>query len=194
MVEVHVLQGERELTAHNKSLGRFQLTDSIGAARDATVEVSPSTSTPTILKVSAEDKATGHEQSIRIEAGSGPRRGWGDGPGCGVRHAAEDKERRELIDSRNQAEDPRLRDGEGLKDWGEKVDPATRAKVRGRDGEGPRGLGSDPRRRSPRRAGTAQKGFRAELAARCTSRQADPSSRLPASGGPEGRRSIRTTK
>jgi molecular chaperone DnaK len=97
-----------------------------------------------ILKVSAKDKATGHEQSIRIEAGSGLteseiKKMVQDAES----HAAEDKERRELIDARNQAEALVYETEKNLKDWGEKVDAATRAKVEAEMAKVRESLGSE---------------------------------------------------
>jgi molecular chaperone DnaK len=145
MVEVHVLQGERELAAHNKSLGRFQLTGIPSAPRGMPqIEVTFDIDANGILKVSAKDKATGHEQSIRIEAGSGLteseiKKMVQDAES----HAAEDKERRELIDARNQAEALVYETEKNLKDWGEKVDAATRAKVEAEMAKVRESLGSE---------------------------------------------------
>jgi molecular chaperone DnaK len=131
MVEVHVLQGERELAAHNKSLGRFQLTGIPSAPRGMPqIEVTFDIDANGILKVSAKDKATGHEQSIRIESGSGLteteiQKMVKDAEA----HAAEDKERRELIDARNQAEALVYETEKNLKEWGDKVDAETRTKI-----------------------------------------------------------------
>jgi molecular chaperone DnaK len=131
MVEVHVLQGERELAAHNKSLGRFQLTGIPSAPRGMPqIEVTFDIDANGILKVSAKDKATSHEQSIRIEAGSGLteseiQKMVQDAE----QHATEDKERRELIDARNQAEAIVYETEKNLKEWGDKVDAATRQKI-----------------------------------------------------------------
>ncbi len=74
-VTIHVLQGERPMAAQNKSIGQFQL-DGIPAAQRGVpqIEVTFDIDANGILKVSAKDKATGKEQSIRIEASSGLRR------------------------------------------------------------------------------------------------------------------------
>jgi molecular chaperone DnaK len=83
-----------------------------------------------ILKVSAKDKATGREQSIRIEAGSGLteseiQRMVRDAE----QHASEDKTRRELIDTRNQAENTVYETEKNLKEWGEKVGADRRGRI-----------------------------------------------------------------
>jgi molecular chaperone DnaK len=132
-VEIHVLQGERELANANKSLGTFQLTGIPSAPRGMPqVEVTFDIDANGILNVSAKDKATGREQSIRIEAGSGLteseiQRMVKDAEA----HAEEDKNRRELIDVRNQAENLAYETEKNLKEWGDKVDGATRSRVEG---------------------------------------------------------------
>lgn len=105
-VEVHVLQGEREMAANNKSLGRFILDGIPPAPRGVPqVEVTFDIDANGILKVSAKDKATNKEQSIRIEASSGLsdeeiERMKKDAES----HAEEDKKKRELIEVKNTAE------------------------------------------------------------------------------------------
>ncbi len=130
-VEIHVLQGERELANDNKSLGMFQLTGIPPAPRGLPqIEVTFDIDANGILNVSAKDKATGREQSIRIEAGSGLteseiQRMVKDAES----HADEDRKRRELIDARNQAENLIYETEKNLKEWGEKVDSPTRSRV-----------------------------------------------------------------
>jgi molecular chaperone DnaK len=131
MVEIHVLQGEREMAQHNKSLGKFQLTGIPPAPRGMPqIEVTFDIDANGILKVTAVDKATNREQSIRIEAGSGLNE---DEIQTMVKdaesHAEEDKSRRELIDTRNQAEHMVYETEKNLKEWGEKVDADQRGKV-----------------------------------------------------------------
>ncbi|MBU3003108.1 molecular chaperone DnaK [Paraglaciecola arctica] len=105
-VTVHVLQGQREMAADNKSLGQFNLTDiSQGPRGSVQVEVTFDIDANGILKVSAKDKATGKEQSIEITASSGLtedeiNRLVKDGE----QHASEDKLKRELVEQRNQAD------------------------------------------------------------------------------------------
>ncbi len=105
-VTVHVLQGEREQAAGNKSLGRFDLTDIPPAPRGMPqIEVSFDIDANGILHVSAKDKATGKEQSIRITASSGLS---DDEVEKMVKdaeaHADEDKKFQELVGTRNQAD------------------------------------------------------------------------------------------
>jgi len=130
-VEIHVLQGERELAHDNKSLGMFQLTGIPPAPRGLPqVEVTFDVDANGILNVSAKDKATGREQSIRIEAGSGLteseiQKMVKDAEA----HADEDKKRREMVDVRNQGENLVYETEKNLKEWGDKVDSATRGRV-----------------------------------------------------------------
>lgn len=105
-VTVHVLQGQREMANDNKSLGQFNLTDiKQGPRGSVQVEVTFDIDVNGILKVSAKDKSTGKEQSIEITASSGLtedeiNRLVKDGE----QHASEDKQKRELVEKRNQAD------------------------------------------------------------------------------------------
>jgi len=105
-VTIHVLQGEREIAQHNKSLGRFDLTNIPPAARGIPqIEVTFDTDANGILNVSAKDKATGKENKIVIKAGSGlsdeeVERMVQDAEA----HAEEDRQTRERVDARNHAE------------------------------------------------------------------------------------------
>ncbi len=130
-VTIHVLQGERDRSGDNKSLGKFDLTDIPPAPRGMPqVEVSFDIDANGILNVSAKDKATGKEQKIVIKASSGLtedeiKRMVRDAEA----HAAEDKEFRELVDTRNKADGMIHAVEKSLKDLGDKVDPGERAKV-----------------------------------------------------------------
>ncbi len=105
-VTVHVLQGEREMAQHNKSLGRFDLSDIPNAPRGMPqIEVTFDIDSNGILHVSAKDKATGKENKIKITAGSGLsdeeiERMVQEAE----EHAEEDHKARELVDTRNQGE------------------------------------------------------------------------------------------
>ncbi len=130
-VTIHVLQGERERAADNKSLGKFDLTDIPPAPRGMPqVEVSFDIDANGILNVSAKDKATGREQKIIIKASSGLNE---DEIKRMVRdaeaHAAEDKRFRELVETRNKADAMIHAVERSLKDLGEKVDAGERASV-----------------------------------------------------------------
>jgi len=105
-VEIHVLQGERELANDNKTIGKFHLAD-IPSARRGTpqIEVTFDIDANGILNVNAKDKTTGKEQSIRIEASSGLSDSDIDKMvNDAKKHESEDKLKREKIDLVNQAE------------------------------------------------------------------------------------------
>jgi len=105
-VEIHVLQGEREMASDNKTIGRFHLADIPPAPRGMPqIEVTFDIDANGILNVNAKDKATGKEQSIRIEASSGLSDSEIDKMvNDAKKHEGEDKEKREKIDLINQAE------------------------------------------------------------------------------------------
>ena len=123
-VTVHVLQGEREMSAGNKSLGRFDLADIPPAPRGTPqIEVTFDIDANGILNVSAKDNATGKEQSIIIKASSGLseeeiQKMIKDAE----THAEEDKKARELVDAKNQAEAMIHGSEKAIKDLGEKAD------------------------------------------------------------------------
>ncbi len=130
-VTIHVLQGERERAQDNKSLGKFDLADIPPAPRGMPqVEVTFDIDANGILHVSAKDKATGKEQRIVIKASSGLsedeiKRMVGDAEA----HAEEDKKFRELVEVRNRADAMLHSVEKSLKDLGEKVSGADRAKA-----------------------------------------------------------------
>jgi molecular chaperone DnaK len=130
-VTIHVVQGERDRANDNKSLGKFDLTDIPPAPRGMPqVEVSFDIDANGILNVSAKDKATGKEQKIIIKASSGIneeeiKRMVRDAEA----HAEEDKRFRELVDTRNKADGLIHSVEKTVKDLGDKVDAAERAKV-----------------------------------------------------------------
>ncbi len=130
-VTIHVLQGERDRSQDNKSLGRFDLTDIPPAPRGMPqVEVTFDIDANGILHVSAKDKGTGKEQKIVIKASSGLaeeeiKRMVKDAEA----HAAEDKKFRELVDTRNKADGLAHQVEKSLKDLGDKVAGEDRAKI-----------------------------------------------------------------
>ncbi len=130
-VTVHVLQGEREMASANKSLGRFDLTDIPPAPRGVPqIEVTFDIDANGILNVSAKDKATGKEQSIKITASSGLsdeeiEKMVKDAEA----HAEEDKKFHEMVDARNQADAMLHATRKSLEDLGDKVDAAERANI-----------------------------------------------------------------
>ena len=130
-VTIHVLQGERDRAGDNKSLGRFDLSDIPPAPRGMPqVEVTFDIDANGILHVSAKDKATGKEQKIVIKASSGLtedeiKRMVRDAEA----HAEEDKKFRELAETRNRADALLHSTEKALKDLGDKVQAADRAKA-----------------------------------------------------------------
>ena len=130
-MSIHVLQGEREMAAGNKTLGRFELVGIAPAPRGAPqVEETFDTDADGIVSVSAKDLATNKEQSIKITASSGLSKEEIDRL---VReaeaHAEEDKQKKELVEARNHADALIYSTEKSLKDLGEKVDAETRQKV-----------------------------------------------------------------
>jgi len=105
-VEIHVLQGEREMAVYNKTIGRFHLEGIPPSPRGIPqIEVTFDIDANGILNVSAKDKATGKEQSIRIEASSGLSEEEVDKMvDDAKKHEAEDKKKRDEVDMRNQAD------------------------------------------------------------------------------------------
>jgi molecular chaperone DnaK len=130
-VTIHVLQGERTRAADNKSLGKFDLTDIPPMPRgQPQIEVTFDIDANGIMHVTAKEKTTGKEQKIVIKASSGLseeeiKRMVSDAEA----HAEEDKKVRELVESRNRAEQVVHGVEKSLKDLGDKVDAGERAKV-----------------------------------------------------------------
>jgi molecular chaperone DnaK len=123
-VEIHVLQGEREMALDNKTIGRFHLADIPPSPRGIPqIEVSFDIDANGILNVNAKDKATGKEQSVRIESSSGLSDTEIDKlVNDAKKHESEDKEKREKIDLVNQAEHLIYETEKNVKEHGEKLD------------------------------------------------------------------------
>jgi len=123
-VTVHVLQGEREMAAGNKSLGRFDLSDIPPAQRGVPqIEVNFDIDANGILNVTAKDKATGKEQSIVIKASSGLSDEEIDNMVKDAEaHAEEDRIAKELIETRNMAENMIHATQKSMEDLGDKVE------------------------------------------------------------------------
>jgi molecular chaperone DnaK len=130
-VSVHVLQGEREMAAGNKTIGRFELVGIPPAPRGVPqVEVTFDIDANGILHVSAKDLGTGKEQSIRITASSGLNEAEIEQMIKDAEaHAAEDHKKRELVEVRNQADGLAYNTEKSLKEHGDKVDEATRNSI-----------------------------------------------------------------
>ncbi|MBV9109679.1 MAG: molecular chaperone DnaK, partial [Gemmatimonadetes bacterium] len=127
-VEIHVLQGERELAMYNKTIGKFQLTGIPPAPRGMPqVEVTFDIDANGILHVSAKDRATGKEQKIRIEASSGLSDSEIDRMVKDAEsHAGEDKQRREQVEARNRLDSMVYEVEKNKKEWEDKLDQSTR--------------------------------------------------------------------
>ncbi|MGH7417240.1 MAG: Hsp70 family protein, partial [Candidatus Rokuibacteriota bacterium] len=130
-VEIHVLQGERQMAIDNRTIGKFQLTGLPPAPRGVPqVEVTFDIDANGILHVSAKDKATGKEQKIRIEASSG----LGDKDIDKMvkeaeAHAAEDQRRREEIERRNRLDTMVYDVEKNSKEWADKLEAGLKARL-----------------------------------------------------------------
>ena len=130
-VEVHVLQGEREMAAYNKTLGRFQLTGIPAAPRGVPqIEVTFDIDANGIVHVSAKDMATGNEQNVSITASTNLsdediEKAVKDAEA----HASEDKKKKEEIEARNNAESLVYNSEKTLAELGDKISGEEKAKV-----------------------------------------------------------------
>ena len=130
-VEIHVLQGERQMARDNRTIGKFQLTGIPPAPRGVPqIEVTFDIDANGILHVSAKDKATGKEQKIRIEASSG----LGDKDIDKMvkeaeAHAAEDKDRREEIERRNRLDAMVYEVEKNSKEWTDKLEQGLKTRL-----------------------------------------------------------------
>src|SRR4051812_6789894 len=130
-VEVHVLQGEREMAINNKSLGKFQLTGIPPAPRGVPqIEVAFDIDANGILNVAAKDLGTGKEQKIEIKSGSGLSE---DEVERMVRdaetHAEDDRRQRELVEARNTGESAAYQAERQLADLGDQVDSSSKEQI-----------------------------------------------------------------
>jgi molecular chaperone DnaK len=130
-VEIHVLQGEREMATYNKSLGKFQLTGIPPAPRGIPqIEVTFDIDANGILNVSAKDLGTGKEQKIEIKAGSGLsddeiKRMVSDAEA----HADDDRRQRELAEARNNGENAAYQAERQLTELGDAVDSSSKDEI-----------------------------------------------------------------
>jgi molecular chaperone DnaK len=131
-VEIHVLQGEREMAINNKTIGKFQLTGLPPAPRGMPqVEVTFDIDANGILHVSAKDRATAKEQKIRIEASSGLSDAEIDKMVRDAEsHATEDQERRQKVESRNQLDSLVYQVEKDSAEWGAKVSETSQARLK----------------------------------------------------------------
>jgi molecular chaperone DnaK len=130
-VEIHVLQGEREMAAYNKSLGKFQLTGIPPAPRGIPqIEVAFDIDANGILNVSAKDLGTGKEQKIEIKAGSGlSEEEIKNMVSDAESHAEEDRRQRDLAEARNEAENAAYQAEKQLSELGDQVDEASKSEI-----------------------------------------------------------------
>jgi len=130
-VEIHVLQGEREMASGNKSLGKFQLTGIPPAPRgmpqiEVTFDIDPNG----IIHVTAKDLGTGTEQKIEIQSGSGLSEEEIQSMVADAEsHAEEDQKQRELAEARNLAENAAYQSEKQLADLGDKVEAADKEAI-----------------------------------------------------------------
>ena len=130
-VEIHVLQGERQMAQDNRTIGKFQLTGIPPAQRGTPqVEVGFDIDANGILHVTARDKTTGKEQKIRIEASSGLSDAEVDRMvKAAEQHAQDDKTRREEIEARNQLDSLVYRVEKDSKEWADRLPADARARL-----------------------------------------------------------------
>ncbi len=136
-VEIHVLQGERPMAADNKSLGKFILDGIPPAPRGVPqIEVTFDVDANGILKVSAQDKATGKSQHITITASSGLNEAEIEKMRKDAEaHAEEDRRRKDLIEARNNADNTVYAGEKALRDLGDKVPAEIKAEVEAKSAE-----------------------------------------------------------
>jgi len=132
--EIHIVQGERPMATDNKSLGKFVLDGIPPAPRGVPqVEVTFDVDSNGVLKVTAKDKSTGKEQSIRIEASSGLTEADIERMQKEAEdHAAEDEKKKALIESRNVAEQLIYTAEKSLKDHGDQIPAETKTEIEGK--------------------------------------------------------------
>jgi len=130
-VSIHVLQGEREMASHNRTLGRFDLIGIPPAPRGIPqIEVTFDIDANGIFHVAAKDLGTGKEQSIKIESSSGLSEQEIEKMVKDAEvHAAEDKKSRDLIDARNKADSTVYQVEKSLKEYGDKLSDDDRKKI-----------------------------------------------------------------
>jgi len=130
-VEIHVLQGEREMASYNKTLGRFQLMGIPPAPRGMPqIEVTFDIDANGIVNVSAKDTGTGKEQSIKITASSGLSEEEIEKLVKDAElHADEDKQKRELVDARNMADSLIYSTEKSINEAGDKLDESTKSDI-----------------------------------------------------------------
>jgi len=190
-VEIHVLQGEREMAAYNKTLGKFQLVDLPPAPRGVPqIEVTFDIDANGIVHVSAKDRATSKEQSMTITGQSSLAR---DDIDRMVRdaeaHAEEDRRRKAEADTRNQADTLVYQTEKLLRDNGDKIDAGERSKVETAVGalkEALAGADVDAISRGTEQLMQVSQGFAQRLYEAASQQSASSSSAGPSDGSTHG--------
>lgn len=133
-VSIHVLQGERSMAADNKSLGNFELEGIPPAPRGVPqIEVTFDIDANGIVNVSAKDQGTGKEQSIRVQPSSGLSEDEIQNMVKDAEaHAQEDEKKRDLIETRNQADSLIYSTEKSMRDLGDKLDEGLRSEINGK--------------------------------------------------------------
>jgi molecular chaperone DnaK len=187
-VDIHVLQGERELASDNMSLGRFRLDGIPPAPRGIPqIEVTFDIDTNGILHVTAKDKASGKEQKVTITASTNLNKSDIDRMVQeGRQHEAEDKKHRELIDARNQADNLSYQLEKTLRDLGDKVPAGERTKIEAKINDLKQAAQSDDLGRIKKATDDAQNAFHALSQQLYAQGQAQPEGQ--AEGGQPGQR------
>jgi molecular chaperone DnaK len=187
-VEIHVLQGEREMAAYNKSLGKFQLTGIPPAPRGVPqIEVAFDIDANGILNVSAKDLGTAKEQKIEIKAGSGLsedeiKRMVSDAES----HAEEDRRQRELAEARNEAENAAYQAERQLTELGDAVDASSKEQIEAAIKEAREVLASEDAAEIKAKTEALQTAFHAVSQAMYERAQAEQAAAGGDGGGPDG--------
>jgi molecular chaperone DnaK len=189
-VEVHVLQGEREMAAYNKSLGKFQLTGIPPAPRGLPqIEVTFDIDADGILHVSAKDLGTGQEQKIEIKAGSGLSESDVEQMVKDAEaHAADDRRQRELAEARNIGDNAAYQAEKQLAELGDKVDAGSKEEIERAIKEVRDALGSEDAEEIKRKTEVLQQAFHkvSEQMYQQAAAQAQAAGDGAPAGGPDG--------
>jgi molecular chaperone DnaK len=187
-VEIHVLQGERQMAQDNRTIGKFQLTGIPPAPRGIPqVEVGFDIDANGILHVGAKDKATGKEQKIRIEASSG----LGDKDidkmvKDAEAHAAEDKKRRDVIEQRNRLDNMVYQVTKESKEWVDKLEAGLKSRLDAAIQQAQSALRSGNADEISKALDELQQAYSAAGASLYAARGAEAGAGTPGSEGPAG--------
>jgi molecular chaperone DnaK len=187
-VDIHVLQGEREMAGDNMSLGRFRLDGIPPAPRGIPqVEVTFDIDANGILHVTAKDKASGKEQKVTITASTNLNKGDIDRlVQEGRQHEAEDKKHRELIDARNTADNLGYQLEKTLRDLGDKVPASERSNIEAKINDLKQAAQGEDMNRIKKATEDAQNAFHALSQQLYAQGQPQPEGPGPGAGTPPG--------